>query len=83
MAQTAEGAAILDQALIRFYWELIEDNQLPNWQNASNTQTPSWTEINTSTTPSWQNVSNNQASSWTTIDTSVDGNWNNINTRPE
>lgn len=83
LAQTAEGAAILDQALIRFYWELIEDNQLPNWQNASNTQTPSWTEINTSTTPSWQNISNNQASSWTTIDTAADGNWNNINTLPE
>ena len=78
-----EALSAEDEASIRFLWELIEDNQVPNWQNASTNQTPGWGNVDTATTPNWQNISNDQSSGWGTINTAADGNWNNINTSPE
>jgi hypothetical protein len=28
-----------------FYWTTIDDNQIPNWQNIVNSQTPDWVEV--------------------------------------
>jgi hypothetical protein len=83
LVQVTEGATVLDEASIRFLWELIEDNQVPNWQNASTNQTPGWGNVDTATAPNWQNASTNQTPGWGTINTAADGNWTKINTSPE
>ena len=51
--QINEGATILDAALARLLWELINDNQLPGWQLIQNPQGTGWTVINTNTGTSW------------------------------
>jgi len=28
-----------------FYWSLIDDNEVPNWQNVNNSQTPNWADV--------------------------------------
>ena len=78
-----EALSAEDEASIRFLWELIEDNQVPNWQNASTNQTPGWGNVDTATAPNWQNASTNQTPGWGTINTAADGNWTKINTSPE
>jgi len=51
--QIAEGATIVDDALARLLWELINDNQLPGWQLIQNPQGTGWTVVNTNTGTSW------------------------------
>jgi hypothetical protein len=54
--QISEGATILDAALARLLWELINDNQLPGWQLIPNNQGSGWTIINTQAGGSWTNI---------------------------
>jgi hypothetical protein len=54
--QINEGATILDAALARLLWELINDNQLPGWQLIPNNQGSGWTVINTQAGGSWTNI---------------------------
>jgi len=54
--QINEGATILDAALARLLWELINDNQLPGWQLIPNNQGSGWTIINTQAGGSWTNI---------------------------
>ena len=54
--QLVESATVLDSVIGAYLWNLIDDNQNPNWVNISNPQNPGWSAIDDSQNPNWQNV---------------------------
>jgi hypothetical protein len=56
--QLVESATVLDSVIGAFLWNLIDDNQNPNWVNISNPQNPGWSVIDDSQNPNWQNTNN-------------------------
>jgi hypothetical protein len=54
--QLVESATALDSVIGAYLWNLIDDNQNPNWANISNPQNPGWSAIDDSQNPNWQNV---------------------------
>jgi hypothetical protein len=47
-ASISESTILADAASSAFLWNLIDDTQVPNWQNVSNPQTPNWQNIDNS-----------------------------------
>jgi hypothetical protein len=43
-------------SVVAVYWAIIDDNQVANWQNISNPQTPSWSLIDDEQTPNWEDI---------------------------
>jgi hypothetical protein len=42
--------------VIAVYWKPIDDTQVPNWQNITNTQGSGWTDVNDTQVPNWQDI---------------------------
>jgi hypothetical protein len=74
-ASVADSATALDSLIGGYLWNLINDDQNPNWGPVNNTQTVTWTAVDDSQTPNWQNVTNAQGSGWTPVNTDDDPNW--------
>jgi hypothetical protein len=74
-----ESITALDLFSALYLWNLIDDGQTPNWQNVSNAQSPTWTDVNDGQTPNWQNVSNAQSPTWTDVNDSQTPGWTPIN----
>lgn len=55
-ASLADGVMVIDAAAAAYLWNLIDDSQTPNWQNASTTQTPGWQDVNDAQSPGWTQV---------------------------
>jgi hypothetical protein len=47
-ASISESTILADAASSAFLWNLIDDTQVPNWQNVSNPQMPNWQNIDNS-----------------------------------
>jgi hypothetical protein len=75
--QLVESATVLDSVIGAFLWNLIDDNQNPNWVNISNPQNPGWLVIDDNQNPNWVNISNPQNPGWSVIDDSQNPNWQN------
>jgi hypothetical protein len=54
--QLVESATLLDSVIGAYLWNVIDDDQTPNWVNISNPQNPGWSAIDDSQNPNWQNV---------------------------
>jgi hypothetical protein len=54
--QLVESATALDSVIGAYLWNVIDDDQTPNWVNISNPQNPGWSAIDDSQNPNWQNV---------------------------
>ncbi len=54
--QLVESATVLDSVIGAFLWNLIDDNQNPNWVVISTPQNPGWSVIDDSQNPNWQNT---------------------------
>jgi hypothetical protein len=54
--QLVESATVLDSVIGAFLWNLIDDNQNPDWVVISTPQNPGWSAIDDSQNPNWQNV---------------------------
>ena len=57
-AAVVNTAVALDSIIGAFLWNLIDDDQNPNWVNITSSQTPNWTGIDDSQNPNWQNINN-------------------------
>jgi len=56
--QLVESATVLDSVIGAFLWNLIDDNQNPDWVVISTPQNPGWSVIDDSQNPNWQNTNN-------------------------
>jgi hypothetical protein len=56
--QLVESATVLDSVIGAYLWNLIDDNQNPDWVVISTPQNPSWSVIDDSQNPNWQNTNN-------------------------
>lgn len=53
---TGTSALGAEGDVIAVYWQIINDTQVPNWQNIISTQGTGWTDVNDTQTPNWQDV---------------------------
>jgi hypothetical protein len=77
-AAVEEVLVVLDQASGTYLWNLINDDQNPNWGLVNSTQTVVWTAVGDNQTPNWQNVGNTQGTGWAQINTDDDPSWQPI-----
>ena len=64
----------------RLLWELIPDDQQPDWQVFNSNGGTGWALVDDDQTQTWQNVSTTGGTGWSEIDTDPGTNWNKINT---
>lgn len=77
-APVLESAAITDSLIGAYLWNLINDDQTPNWGNVENSQTVLWTAVDDSQAVSWQNVGNSQGASWDNVNDAQNPDWKTI-----
>ena len=63
-----------------FYWSLIDDDEIADWQNINNGQTSGWSNIDDNQSANWQNVNNAQNPSWGIVDDAETADWELIPT---
>jgi hypothetical protein len=42
--------------VIAVYWKVIDDSETANWQNITNSQTPTWNIVDTTETADWEEI---------------------------
>lgn len=80
VAFLSEALALSDSLLARLFWELIDDNQVADWQNVASEQSAGWGAVPTAQTPEWSAISSAQGASWTDVDNGQTPEWTNIQT---
>jgi hypothetical protein len=55
-ASLSDGVLVVDANAAAYLWNLIDDSQTPNWQNASTVQTPGWQDVNDAQSPGWTSI---------------------------
>ena len=73
---------IRDGTKAKGLWDVIDDNQLPNWQNGTDSQVPDWQLFSTTAgSPEWQLFSTTADSpDWQEESITIPSNWTNITT---